>query len=55
MKVPDNLSTLEEFGEDIGENDIGENDHQEMFDNLEKSWKLISQPGVKIIPIPRIG
>jgi len=46
MKYQDNLNTLQEMGED---------DQQKMFDNLEKSWKLINQPGVKIIPIPRIG
>ena len=46
----DNLNTVDEFGADVSEND-----DKEMFDNLEKSWKLISQPGVKIIPIPRIG
>ena len=46
MKYQDNLNTLQEMGEE---------DQQKMFDNLEKSWKLINQPGVKIIPIPRIG
>ena len=46
MKSQDNLNTLQEMGEE---------DQQKMFDNLEKSWKLINQPDVKIIPIPRIG
>merc|ERR1712098_39055 len=50
MKYHDNMNKLQEYGVHFGEDDP-----EEMFNNLEKNWNLISQPGVKIIPIPRIG
>ena len=50
IKYQNNIHTLQEYGVNIDERDP-----RVMFDNLEKSLQLISKPGLKIIPIPRIG
>ena len=50
LKYQNNIQTLQEYGVNLDEKDP-----RAMYDNLEKSLQLMTKPGVKIIPIPRIG